>query len=133
MTSRLRRWMIALLAGAGPSCSVPFDDDLRYRCGSDRDCGGDGFVCVARTDGGSQFCCKSSGAEVCGDGLDNDCNGLIDADDHHLIEICNTLDDDCDGRIDEDFFFEFSDANCGKCNNVCVSPQTCQSGQCVAP
>lgn len=129
--SRLCRWIV-LIAGAGFSCSVPFDDDLRYRCDSDRDCGGDGFVCVAETDG-KRFCCKSSGAEVCGDGLDNDCNGLIDAEEDLLTETCNTIDDDCDGRIDEDFFFEFNDTNCGGCGIACFSPQTCQGGTCVPP
>lgn len=131
MTSRLRRWIV-LLAGAGLSCSVHFDDALRYRCGSDRDCGGDGFACVTEIDG-TRFCCKSSGAEVCGDGLDNDCNGLIDAEDHWPTEICNGLDDDCDGRVDENFFFEFDDSNCGGCGNRCSNTQTCQSGKCVPP
>ncbi len=122
-------WWVVL---AGVSCSVPFSDELHYSCGADRDCGGDGFVCVRETDG-RQFCCKSTGAEVCGDGIDNDCNGLIDGEDHWPAETCNGLDDDCDGRVDEDFHLQFDDTNCGSCGHACPKNQTCQAAQCVSP
>ncbi len=35
--------------------------------------------------------------EVCFDGVDNDCDGLVD---EGVPETCNGLDDDCDGRVD---------------------------------
>ncbi|MEN0062818.1 MAG: putative metal-binding motif-containing protein [Myxococcota bacterium] len=46
-------------------------------------------------------------AEICGDGIDNNCDG-IEADPSQ-IEVCNGLDDDCDGDIDEDDACNFSD------------------------
>jgi len=38
--------------------------------------------------------------EICGDGIDNDCDGF-EADKGNQ-EVCNGVDDDCDGEIDED-------------------------------
>jgi hypothetical protein len=48
-------------------------------------------------------CCMPS-PEVCGDGKDNNCNGLIDEGcDCASVETCgNGKDDDCDSEIDED-------------------------------
>ena len=45
-------------------------------------------------------------AEACADGLDNDCDGAVDAADTDcgcipVAETCNGLDDDCDGEVDE--------------------------------
>ena len=38
-------------------------------------------------------------AEVCGDGIDNDCDATTG--DGGTTEVCNGVDDDCDGQIDE--------------------------------
>ena len=128
MSSRASLWaMLGVLATLG--CSVPFSDDLRYSCGSDRDCGGDGFVCVADKQG-VRSCCHPTGPEVCGDGIDNDCNGLVDRDDTWPEETCNGVDDNCNGLVDETFYFEFDDTNCGSCGRVCAS-HTCVKWQCV--
>ena len=64
----------AVAIGAG--CSVSFDEDARYVCASDGDCGGDGYRCVVYAGVGGS-CCKPSGEETC-DGRDNDCDGVVD-------------------------------------------------------
>ncbi len=37
--------------------------------------------------------------DICGDGIDQNCNGVID--DGRVFEICNGVDDNCNGMIDE--------------------------------
>ncbi|MCB9643051.1 MAG: hypothetical protein H6728_08255 [Myxococcales bacterium] len=39
--------------------------------------------------------------EICGDGKDNDCNGVID-DSTPTAEVCDGVDNDCNGKIDDD-------------------------------
>ena len=124
----LRGACLALLTAA--SCSVPMGDDLHFRCDTNFDCGGDGFVCVTRKDG-AQVCCRPTGAEVCGDQIDNDCDGLTDGEDSWPEEACNGIDDNCDGHIDETFFFDFQEANCGSCTIRCASTETCFKGTCI--
>jgi hypothetical protein len=127
MTSTTRLFL-ALAAGLalGMSCSFTFRDDLVYSCATDADCGGGGFVCT------SGACCKSAGTEVCGDTIDNDCDGLIDADDSSETEACNGVDDDCDGLTDEGFDFSVSPQHCGRCGNACDAAQRCNLGVCEA-
>jgi hypothetical protein len=36
------------------------------------------------------------------DGIDNDCDGIVDEDADPAEEVCDGIDDDCDGEIDED-------------------------------
>ncbi len=64
---------------------------------------GSGTECTAqpyppRTEGPPQ-------THRCQDGLDNDCDGLIDLDDPDCLEpeVCDGIDNDGDGEIDEDF------------------------------
>ncbi len=76
------------------------------------------------------------GTEVsCGDTLDNDCDGLTDANDPDCAvcqptgvseTICNGVDDDCDASIDEDY--ASSPTSCGV--GVCASTgsTTCNGG-----
>jgi hypothetical protein len=124
----------ALLAGLllGGACSVRFTDDVRYTCTSDADCGGDGYRCTARP-GGAGACCLPTGEELCGDGKDNDCDGLVDGADTWPAETCNGLDDDCDGQVDESFDLMGDVANCGVCGRACATGQVCLAGSCLTP
>lgn len=115
-------FVLAALVGAG--CSVVFSDNVRYACKTDADCAGDGFTCLAGA------CCKSSGPEVCGDGVDNDCDGKVDRDDGSA-ETCNGLDDDCDNIVDNGFNLNTDPNNCGRCGTACdVATQQCTAGSC---
>ena len=118
--------VVGMLLGLG--CSVVFSDDKRYSCTSDADCGGDGFTCLTPPMG-IGTCCKSTGAEVCDDGLDNDCDGRIDRDDG-AAETCNGADDDCDGVVDDGFDLMRDPLHCGRCGNACSATQACTQGTC---
>jgi hypothetical protein len=101
------------------ACTVSLPDDGKYKCASDADCGGGGFICFQ-----SSFCCKP-GDEGCipaGGG-----GGSAGA------EVCNGADDDGDGEIDEGFNKQNDRNNCGQCNNVCSQAQVCTAGACAAP
>lgn len=60
-------------------------------------------------------CVRDADAEVCGDGLDNDCNGAVDD-----CRLCFGM------PVPED-----NPRNCGACGNACRVDQRCQSGSCV--
>lgn len=126
------RALWALLAGValGAACRVSFTDELRYSCQADSDCGGDGFKCVD-VPGGAKACCKDTGAEVCGDRQDNDCDGLVDGQDSWPAEACNVEDDDCDGQVDEGFDVRSDPFNCGRCANACPPANACVDSACV--
>lgn len=121
----MRRRLIASCFGAviGMSCSFTFSDDYLYSCQTGSDCGDQGFRCNAGV------CCRTSGAEVCGDGLDNDCDGRVDGD---ATETCNGRDDDCDGVTDEGFDLQTSPVDCGTCGHACETAiEQCTAGLCV--
>jgi hypothetical protein len=90
--------------------------------------------------------------EVCDDGVDNDCDELIDCEDDGCLvdtdgdgyvdvpcgddcgpvdphtypgadELCDGVDNDCDAQVDEDFDLDNDPQNCGACGHVCELPQ----------
>ena len=99
--------------GLDNDCNGLTDDGIQsVACGSDvgecqsgmSACQNGTTVCVGRVDPTGEVC----------DGLDNDCNGLVDDGVPNCVngtnvtctptaETCNGLDDDCDGLVDEDF------------------------------
>ena len=53
-------------------------------------------------------------SEACGNGVDDDCNGVVDT----------------DATLASDPNLRNSEANCGTCGNVCAQGETCYQGEC---
>lgn len=87
--------------------------------GGTRSCNPDGTWAVCENETLPQ-------AEVCGDGIDNDCDGFIDEGcavcTNPVAEICDGIDNDCDGIIDEGVR-----NGCGGCGPVATT-DTCGDG-----
>jgi clumping factor A len=73
-------------AAPTPFCNVVFTPNACVECLTDANCGALEPTCDAT----GSCICVPSGAEVCGDGIDNDCNGVAD----------DGCDDDMDGLLD---------------------------------
>lgn len=86
-------------------------------CANGSDCPrGSTWGCVQAEETATRVCAcvPDAGAEVCGDGLDNECNGRVDD--------CRL----CDGvPVPED-----SRNHCGACGNACRIDQECSGGEC---
>src|SRR5262249_3355734 len=108
-------------------CHVTLPDDEPYACVTDYDCGGGGYKCI---DVPAKHCCLATGPEVCGNGLDDDCDG--NADGKGRVEVCNGFDDNCDNRVDEGFNLVSDRMNCGACGNVCKASEVCSSSKCIS-
>ncbi|HVU05996.1 MAG TPA: hypothetical protein VHE30_29805 [Polyangiaceae bacterium] len=78
-----------------------------------------GWACVAPSEIPSEVCaCRATAEqEICGNGVDDDCDGK--ADDCRI----------CGGRAVADDDHE----NCGSCGNACTRVQACVSGTCQCP
>ena len=53
---------------------------------------------------GGEGVCRSiecTAFEICGNGMDDDCDGVADEVETEVAELCNDADDDCDGVLDE--------------------------------
>ena len=158
--------------------------DVGAECEAQSDC--PGGVCVRTGPGGSPRCtiaCESDEVclpgwmchpwggdapptvcrctaedEVCGNGLDDDCDGRVDQGDETCDgededcdgvvdeelstcgcapggagprdELCDLVDDDCDGRVDEGYDLSTDPGNCGACGNACGGVGFCSEARC---
>ncbi len=132
------------------------------RCESDGDCpGGASWGCVSADGAATRICACVSDAEeeICGDGLDNDCNGATDdcrecggvpvpvSSPEHCGECFRACRDDqlcADGEC-ECSGFGFVEcvgacvdprtdaSHCGACGNACPAAQECRDSACVCP
>jgi hypothetical protein len=96
-----------------------FSSDPR-NCGScGRSCGS-GEICTA----GTCVTPCSASSEVCGDGIDNNCDGRVDEGCAPVCtpvaEVCDGRDQDCDGRIDEGVTPIACSTACGSGTRSCV-------------
>ncbi|ANM31148.1 hypothetical protein ABI59_18580 [Acidobacteria bacterium Mor1] len=116
-------------------------DGLGDLCDPCTDADGDGYgrtgtpstVCGSTDCDDDDDLVSPAAAELC-DGVDNDCNGLVD-DDVNESEICNGLDDNCNGLIDENNPEGGGFCAIGGALGVCADgTETCVDGllECVA-
>jgi hypothetical protein len=87
-------------------CDGTVDEDCPTTCGAPEICNGKDDDCDGMVDEGCGNVCTPF-VEVCGDMIDNDCDGKVDAADMCVMcsdpsnEICDGMDNNCDGTVDE--------------------------------
>ena len=117
-------------------CSYPEGVDLdgEYRCdGRDEDC--DGLIDEDFPELGSP--CDGDDADLCLSGVracSSDRSEVICLERLNFEERCDGVDNDCDELIDEGFVLLFDPQNCGACGQSCDVPNgvsSCQEGQCT--
>lgn len=133
-----------------------------HGCAAAKDCPhGDNWACLAPDGFGERVCAcrKTSSEEICGNGLDDDCNGLVDdcltcggsqvsRDDHENCGACGRAcradqacslgkcscasvgEQECGGRCVD---VRTDEASCGACGKACPTAQTCSAGSCGCP
>ena len=82
-------------------------------------CSGDGSKAVCSATAG-----PANPGDICGNGLDDDCDGVIDENcpgDICQVEICDGKDNDCDGLIDEDYLSVPCGSDIGECKKGTTS------------
>ncbi|MCA9666157.1 MAG: DUF11 domain-containing protein [Myxococcales bacterium] len=95
------------------------------------------YVCKA--DGSGSECNvtpgpPNPGGEICGNGLDDDCDGQVDEGCTPCVpqaEVCNGRDDNCNGQIDEGYVSVPCGSNVGECTQgttACVNGQVVCNG-----
>lgn len=147
------------------SLCVRVDEDggiCSRACSDDSGCPrGDNWGCVPAPEQSFSVCAcvRLADAELCGDGLDNDCNGAADDcrycdgqrvanDDHEHCGACgnacradqacrsgvceceDSASTECDGSCVQ---LPLDAQNCGECGRRCGTDQSCQSGECACP
>jgi hypothetical protein len=72
--------------------------------------------------------CETDCVEETCDGLDNDCDDIVDEGFEYIAEECNNIDDNCNGIIDEGDWV--CDYGCGPAPNLCVAGElVCTAAQ----
>ncbi|MCB2182613.1 MAG: hypothetical protein KQH63_11335 [Desulfobulbaceae bacterium] len=129
--------------GAGLDCTIGFPDNCEGPTPDQPCClthsilvcnaEGTGVICPTPETGLEQPVLEVAYSETCHDGIDNDCDTLIDGLDGSCSptegELCNGIDDDYDGEVDNGFFVgDPCTAGIGECERegvlVCDKPTT---------
>ena len=94
----LHLWLVLALAASGCSLLVN-SEDAQLRCFRSDD---EPEVCPGGLECRNGRCLPVCSSEICGDGVDNNCDGRVDEADPFVPDICGDgVDNNCDGHVDE--------------------------------
>ncbi len=128
-TSKLLSVPYALVAGSTPCYTVSLYGDTLHQ-------GGDCHVIIPGISAANGGCSDVDGDtyfSTAGCGTAVDCNDTDAAVRPGATEVCDGVDNDCDGLVDEGFNLNTDLSNCGACGNTCAFPNanaSCVNGQC---